>query len=88
MQICKRRKIMCSHAVKHRIHNLNRYAIAALSIAGFSADGLQATDLFFLSATALWIWLPECDRWEAYAYDWVSIVKAKLARNVVTKQFA
>lgn len=46
------------------IYNLNRYLIIILLSLGFIADGIDLSDLFFLVASVLWLWLPECSRLE------------------------
>ena len=47
-----------------RIYNLNRYFIVALLSLGFILDGITKGDVFFLLASVLWLWLPECNRLE------------------------
>jgi len=47
-----------------RVYNLNRYFIIALLSLGFITDGITAGDVFFLLASVLWLWLPECNRLE------------------------
>jgi len=49
---------------RKRIYNLNRYLIIALLIIGFVVEGFSAGDVFFLLASSLWLWLPECNRLE------------------------
>ncbi len=61
---------MCSQVTKKRIHNANRYVIAALSILGFALDGFHFTDVIFVIALMIWIWLPECNTWEARVLDY------------------
>jgi len=60
---------MCSQANKRRIHNLNRCLIVLLSLLGFSLDGLQLADGFFITSILLWLWQKECDELEAIAMD-------------------
>lgn len=54
---------------KKRIHNINRVIIIILSALGFFADGFQVNDLVFLAATAMWIWLPELNRFDESLFE-------------------
>lgn len=47
-----------------RVYNLNRYLIVVLLSLGFVMDGITAGDAFFLLASIIWLWLPECNKLE------------------------
>lgn len=53
-----------------RVYNLNRYLIVVLLSMGFVTDeititaGITMGDAFFLLASIIWLWLPECNKLE------------------------
>jgi len=49
---------------RKRIYNLHRYLIIILLFVGFILDGFSMGDVFFLSASAIWLWSHECNRLE------------------------
>ncbi len=45
--------------------NVNRVAILTLTLSGLLMDGYQRSDLPYLIALVVWLWLPQCTRIEA-----------------------
>lgn len=54
---------------RKRIHNMNRYLILFLLTLGFIVEGFSLADIFFLLASALWLWLPECNQLEKRLFN-------------------
>lgn len=63
--------------VRGRIHNINRGLIAALSVVGALWDGPDVQDGFFTLALLLWLWMPECDKFEEKLHDYIRKRKKK-----------
>ncbi len=43
----------------------NRLVILALTVFGLAMDGFNVSDLVFLLASFVWLWMPDCVRLEA-----------------------
>ena len=60
---------MCNKRQKRMVYNLNRYLICCLIIVGCVVDGINISDAFFVVATLLWVFLPECHKREVKFID-------------------
>jgi len=68
---------MATPKIRGRIHNINRVLIALLSVVGAVWDGFDVQDGFFTMALLLWLWMPECDRYEEKMHGYLKKRKKK-----------
>lgn len=56
------------------LSNMNRVFIFALTVAGLLMDGYQSADILCTFALVVWLWLPQCIKFEAKALKYISTV--------------
>lgn len=61
-----------SNKQRSNLSNMNRVFIFALTVAGLLMDGYQAADVFCTFALVVWLWLPQCIKYEAKALKYMN----------------
>ena len=63
-----------SNKQRSYLSNMNRLFILALTAGGLLMDGYQAADMFCTFALVIWLWLPQCIKFEAKALKCINAI--------------